>query len=191
MTQIELNDLLYQLGWVLKGYEFLIVLWFLVTQFPTHKWSLFYAHGKALKSLQLHEMHSCFMTSLCLLFFHLLGSEIDMFFLGPLLSGLDDKIKVFYLAGMINQFMFLLAVFYLHRIRRCLFSKTARICLYTTIIVMMLQMMELIARGYFDYHELKFVYILTFWACNLISLAALSIYPIRQTLSYFKKSKQI
>ncbi|CAH9052095.1 hypothetical protein PSECIP111951_00547 [Pseudoalteromonas holothuriae] len=175
----------------MKGYEFLIVLWFFATQFSKHRWSLFYAHGKALHSLQLHEMHSCFITAWCFLLFHLLGSEIDQFFLGLLLSGLDDKIKVFYLAGMITQFMFLLAVFYLHRIRRCLFSKVARICLYTTIIVMSIQMMELIARGYFYYHELTPIYRSVGWASNILAISALSVYPIRQTLIYFKKSKQI
>ncbi|WP_261625617.1 hypothetical protein [Pseudoalteromonas holothuriae] len=47
--------------------------------------------------------------------------------------------------------------------------------------------MQLIARGYFDYHELKMVYVFGGWACNIIAVAALSIYPIRQTLAYFAK----
>ncbi|WP_172971606.1 hypothetical protein [Pseudoalteromonas sp. A25] len=48
-------------------------------------------------------------------------------------------------------------------------------------------MMQLIARGYFDYHELKPVYKSIFWTSNLIGVVAISIYPVRQILVYFKK----
>ncbi|CAH9052090.1 hypothetical protein PSECIP111951_00546 [Pseudoalteromonas holothuriae] len=191
MTQMELNDLVYQLGWFVKGYEFLIVLWFLVTELPTSRWSLFYARGRALSSLQLHEMHSCFMTSLCLLFFHLLGSELEQLLIGPLMSKLDDKMKLFYLAGMIHSFAFIVTLFYLHRIKSCLFSRTARINLYCSFTFMTLKMLQLVARGYFDYHAFKSLYFYVGWTFNFVSIAAISIYPIRQTLIYFKKSKQI
>ncbi|CAH9049993.1 hypothetical protein PSECIP111854_00443 [Pseudoalteromonas sp. CIP111854] len=186
-----MNDLFYRVSLFLIAYEFVIVLWFIFTQFPAHRWSLFYANGKSLSSLRLHEMHSCFITAKCFFIFHIIGAELEQLFLGPLLSEIDSKIKAFYLVGMINQFLFLLVLFCIHRVRGCFFSIPARICLHTTIIVMGLIMMQLIARGYFDYHELGVLYSTVFWTCNFICIAAISIYPIRHTLAYFTKAKQI
>ncbi|MBD1583449.1 hypothetical protein [Pseudoalteromonas sp. S16_S37] len=185
---MELNELLHHIGWYLKGYEFLIVFWFVVAYFPTCKWSLFTASGKNLNSLHLHEMHSCFITALCILMFHIIGSELEAFFTGPFLAQLDDKIRVFYLVVLINQFIFLSAVFCIHRIRYIQFSLVTRFNLYTTLIVMAVMMMQLIARGYFDYHELKPAYKIVFWSCNIASIIAISIYPIRHTLAHFKKA---
>ncbi|BBN80638.1 hypothetical protein PA25_06230 [Pseudoalteromonas sp. A25] len=183
---MTLNDFLNHLAWIFKGYEALIVLWFLITQFPKYRWSLFYARHHTLNSLPLHELHSCFMTALCYLLFHLYSSEIDNFIIRQL-STVDGQIKLFYLTAMINQFLFLLTLFSLHRFKGCFFSKTARVNLYTTLALMALLFMQLVARGYFDYHELGMVYVFGGWACNIISVSALSIYPIRQTLGYFQK----
>ncbi|CAH9049671.1 hypothetical protein PSECIP111854_00318 [Pseudoalteromonas sp. CIP111854] len=181
-----LNAFLSHLGWIFKSYETLIVIWFLVTQLPTHKWLLLTALKEDLCTLRLHEMHSCFMTAVCYLLFHLYSGEVDAFIITQL-STIDGQIKLFYLTAMINQFLFLLTLFSLHRLKGCFFSRTARVSIYTTLVFMALLFMQLIARGYFDYHELKMVYVFGGWACNIIAVAALSIYPIRQTLAYFAK----
>ncbi|BBN82340.1 hypothetical protein PA25_23250 [Pseudoalteromonas sp. A25] len=181
-----MNEFLYQLGWILKGYESLIVLWFLVTQLPKHGWSLFYARGKDLKSLQLHEMHSCFITILCFGLSHLYGSEIEQYLLSLQFEQVY-RIRVFY-AGMIgNLFLFIAMLTIAHRMKGCLFSQTARFCLYAKFTVITLIFIQLLARGYFDYHELSPIYTIGVWSCNIIAVTAMSIYPIRQTLAYFKQ----
>ncbi|CAH9051584.1 hypothetical protein PSECIP111951_00422 [Pseudoalteromonas holothuriae] len=186
---MSFNDFLYQLGWVFKGYELLIILWFVVTQFPKHRWSLFFARHQSLNSLQLHEMHSCFMAAVCFFTVHVFASELDQFILN-MIPKLGDKIRLFYLVSMMSFFLFQLMLVCVHRIKGCLFSKATRICLYTSIVHMALLFMQLIARGYFDYHELSMVYVIGGWACNIIAIAALSIYPIRQTLGYFNTQKE-
>ncbi|NOU52870.1 hypothetical protein HG263_20405 [Pseudoalteromonas sp. JBTF-M23] len=52
---------------------------------------------------------------------------------------------------------------------------------------MTLQFIQLIARGYFDYHALVMTYFVAVWVCNIVAVSAMSIYPIRQTLVYFKQ----
>ncbi|CAH9051580.1 hypothetical protein PSECIP111951_00421 [Pseudoalteromonas holothuriae] len=184
-----LNDFLYQLGLIFIGYELLIVLWFLVTQFPKHRWSLFFARHQTLSSLQLHEMHSCFMAAVFFLSFHTVGGEVEQYMLSLELARVE-LIRIFYMGMIAQKFAFLAALYTVHRLLGCLFSRTARICMYMVFICSSLLFMQLIARGYFDYHELIMVYVFGGWACNIIVIAALSIYPIRQTLAYFQTQRE-
>ncbi|BBN80641.1 hypothetical protein PA25_06260 [Pseudoalteromonas sp. A25] len=183
---MTLNDYLYHLGWIFIGYESVIVLWFLITQFPKHRWSLFYARHRTLNFLPLHEMHSCFMSAVVFLLFHAVGSEVEHYLLSFKLE-VVTHIRVFYMGMIAQQFATLVVLYTLHRLRGCLFSKTARIIMYTTFLYAAFLFMQLIARGYFDYHELGIVYRVGGWTCNTVGIAALSIYPIRQTLGYFQK----
>ncbi|CAH9060312.1 hypothetical protein PSECIP111854_02580 [Pseudoalteromonas sp. CIP111854] len=184
---MELYKLLYSLGWMLKGYEFLIITWFLITQLPTHKWSLFSARSHQLNSLQLHDLHSSFMVAVCVFLFHMLGSEMGQFFLHTLMPSLNDRIKVFYFTGIVNMFICILVLFCWHRLRKCLFNFASRLCLYISFIHIVIKMMQLIARGHFDYHELKPLYVIVGWLCNLTMMYAISIYPARQIWANFKK----
>ncbi|CAH9049669.1 hypothetical protein PSECIP111854_00316 [Pseudoalteromonas sp. CIP111854] len=186
---MSLNDFLYYLGWGFIGYELLIVLWFLVTQFPKHSWSLFFSRHQSLNSLQLHEMHSCFMSAVVFMLFHTFGGEVEQYLLSLEFKQIN-RIKVFYTGVIAHFFICLLTMYVVHRLRGCLFSKTARICMYMIFLFSALSFMELIARGYFDYHELGMVYRIGGWACNIIVIAALSIYPIRQTLAYFQTQRE-
>ncbi|NOU52050.1 hypothetical protein HG263_16075 [Pseudoalteromonas sp. JBTF-M23] len=183
---MSLNDFLYQLGWIFNGYELVIVLWFILTQFPKHRWSLFYASHKTLNSLKLHEMHSCFMSAVVFMLFHTFGGEVEQYLLS-LEFEQNNRIKVFYTGVIANLFICQLTLYIFHRLRGCLFSKTARVCIYMIFTMELFLFMQLIARGYFDYHELGMVYRIGIWICNIVAIASLSIYPIRQTLGYFKK----
>ncbi|WP_152086616.1 hypothetical protein [Pseudoalteromonas sp. A25] len=185
-----MSQFLYQLEWIIKGYEFALLLWFFVSQWSKYSWSLFYVRGKSFKSLEHHEMHSCFMTILCMFVFHVFASEIEQFFVSPLIADLNNKIKVFYISGMIIQFIYLIVIFSYHRARQCLFSRTTRVCMYTTIAVITLQFIQLIARGYVDYHALVMVYFVAVWICNIVAVSAMSVYPIRQTLVFIKQRRE-
>ncbi|MBD1583032.1 hypothetical protein [Pseudoalteromonas sp. S16_S37] len=182
-----MNEILYKLGWVLKGVEFLILLFWL-HKFTKMRWKLFFGVKKDLASVQHHELYSCFLTAFCVLVFHLLDSELDQFILSIEMDKLEH-IKLFYTAGIIMQFSLIATLFCLHLVRGCTFSSTARICTYTTLVIMMMQGTELIVRAYYDYHELGLIYIIVGWTCNIIATAALATYPIRSLKEHFKQRR--
>ncbi|NOU50039.1 hypothetical protein HG263_05740 [Pseudoalteromonas sp. JBTF-M23] len=182
-----MNEFLYILGWVLKGIEFLIVIFWL-RKFSRMRWKLFFGVKKDLASVQHHELYSCFLSSFCFLTFHLIGSEVDQFILSLEMDKLE-QIKLFYTSGVIVQFSFAMTLMCSHLIRGCTFSPTARICMYTTLVYMMLQGMELISRAYYDYHNLGLIYQVGVWICNFIAVGALCTYPIRSLKDYFQQRR--
>lgn len=54
---------------------------------------------------------------------------------------------------------------------------------------MVLLGMQLIARGYYDYHDLTFFYQVGAWTCNFIAVGALCTYPIRSLKEHFKQRR--
>ncbi|CAH9049668.1 hypothetical protein PSECIP111854_00315 [Pseudoalteromonas sp. CIP111854] len=182
-----MNDFLHNLGWGLIVVEFLIVIYW-VKQFSIMKWKLFFGIKKDLLTTQHHELHSCFLSAFCFLIFHLIGSEAEHYLLSLEMQRMAH-IELFYTSMAIVQFMFGLTLFCLHLVRGCTFSPTARICMYTTLVMIMLHGMQLIARRYFDYHELNMVYILIGWTCNFIAISALATYPVRSIKDYFKQKR--
>ncbi|CAM4105077.1 hypothetical protein [Pseudoalteromonas byunsanensis] len=180
-----MNDILYGFGWGLKGIELLIVL-FWSYKFSKIRWKLFFGQKKDLSSVQHHELYSCFLTAFCFLIFHLMGSELEQFLLS-LQMDKAEHIKLFYPCMIVLRVSLLLTLFCLHLVRGCTFSPTARICAYSTIVAIMLMGIQLIARGYFDYHDFSMVYKVGFWVCNLIVITALCTYPIRSLKDYFKE----
>ncbi|MCF6437492.1 MULTISPECIES: hypothetical protein [Pseudoalteromonas] len=180
-----MNDILYGLGWVLKGIELLIVLFWL-HKFSTMRWKLFFGQKKDLSSVHHHELYSCFLAAFSVLVFHLIGSEVDQFTLSLTMDKVD-QIKLFYTCGIIVQFSFAMILVCLHLVRGCTFSPTARICMYTTLVYISLLGMQLIARGYYDYHALSSMYRMGGWMCNLMVVTALCTYPIRCLKGYFRE----
>ncbi|CAH9052085.1 hypothetical protein PSECIP111951_00545 [Pseudoalteromonas holothuriae] len=182
-----MNEFLYNLGWVLKGVEFLIVIFWL-QKFHKMRWKLFFGVKKDLASVQHHELYSCFLSAFCFLVFHLVGSEVDQFVLSLEMDKLE-KIKLFYTSGVIIQFSFAMTLVCMHLVRGCTYSPTARICMYTTLVYMALLGMELIARGSYDYHDLGMVYVIGAWMCNFIAIGALCTYPIRSLKDHFRQRR--
>ncbi|NOU51255.1 hypothetical protein HG263_12025 [Pseudoalteromonas sp. JBTF-M23] len=182
-----MNEVLYGLGWVLKGIE-VFVLAFIIFKFYQLRWKLFFGGRKDLPTIQHHELHSCFLSALCVLIFHVVNSEISLYILSIEMNKLE-QIKLFYLSKAIVQFSFAATLFFLHLLRGCTFSKTARICMYTTLILMLMQGMQLTARGYFDYHELKIIYVTVGWICNIIIISAIAAYPLKSLKLYIKQKR--
>ncbi|MBD1583450.1 hypothetical protein [Pseudoalteromonas sp. S16_S37] len=182
-----MNEFFYSAGWVLKVIELLIVLFWLY-KFSKMKWKLFFGIKKDPFSVQRHELYSCFLTAFSFLIFHLIGSETEQLILSLQLDS-NERIKLFYTTMIIVRFSFILTLVCLHLIRGCTFSATARICTYSSLVVMMLLGMELIARGYYDYHELSVIYVVGGWLCNFIAVGALCSYPIRSIKEYLKQRK--
>ncbi|NOU51963.1 hypothetical protein HG263_15630 [Pseudoalteromonas sp. JBTF-M23] len=182
-----MNEIFYGLGWVIKTIELFVVI-FWVHQFSKLRWKLFFGIKKDLVSVEKHELYSCFLTAFAMLIFHLIASEVDQFILTLNMEQLE-KIKLFYTSGVIVQFSFAMTLMCLHLIRDCTFSPTARICMYTTLVYMMLQGMELISRAYYDYHDLGLIYQVGVWVCNFIAVGALCTYPIRSIKEHFKQRR--
>ncbi|WP_105168938.1 hypothetical protein [Pseudoalteromonas sp. T1lg23B] len=180
-----MNDILYGLGWGLKGVELLIVLFWLY-KFSKMRWKLFFGQKKDLASVQHHELYSSFLTAFCFLIFHLIGSELEQFLLS-LQMDKQKHIGLFYTCMIVLRFSSLLTLFSLHLVRGCTFSPTARVCVYSTIVVMALMGMQLITRNYFDYHDLSIIYKVGLWICNLMAITALCTYPIRCLKGYFRE----
>ncbi|MCF6437491.1 MULTISPECIES: hypothetical protein [Pseudoalteromonas] len=185
---MTLNELFYRAGWVVKGFEFLAIVWFLVTQFPRHKWSLFFATKRDMVSRELHEMHSCFIIAVCTFMFHVIGSEFGFYFLNLAFDRLP-AIRMFYLAMMVNSCAFVIAVLLLHLLRGCAMSWAAHRCVTLTLLMLVVLLIQLTARGYFDYHKLKPLYATCVWIINLTSLAVIYRYPVQQTMMYYKSRK--
>ncbi|MBD1584865.1 hypothetical protein [Pseudoalteromonas sp. S16_S37] len=184
-----MSELLNQLAVFITVYIGMLILWFLVTQFPVYRWRLFFARKEQITSLQQHEMYSCFITVVC---FFLTWVAVDSleFYLLTLDFGLNSKIKTFYLILMAINTINVVIIFLVHKLSECLFSGSTRACLYMLLVSISVSFMQLIARGYYDYHELKVVYKICGWVSNLVSVIAMSLYPIRQTLAYFNKEKE-
>ncbi|MBD1583246.1 hypothetical protein [Pseudoalteromonas sp. S16_S37] len=83
----------------------------------------------------------------------------------------------------------LVTLFGLHLIRGCTFSPTARRCAYIVIATILLNMMQIVARVYFDYHELNIVYLIGGLTCNFAMVASVSIYPVREFKNYIKQKR--
>ncbi|OHU93862.1 hypothetical protein BIW53_16565 [Pseudoalteromonas byunsanensis] len=187
---MTLNEFLYRAGWVVKGFEFLTIVWFLVAKFPRHRWSLFFATKRDMVSRELHEMHSCFIVAVCTFVFHVLGSEYGSYIV-TLTFGRIPVIRLFYLAMMVHTFTYVMAVLVLHLLRGCAMSIAAHRCLILSLCTVVVLMIQLTARGYFDYHELKPLYATCIWAINLSCLAAIYKYPVEQTKMYYKNAKKL
>ncbi|MBD1580771.1 hypothetical protein [Pseudoalteromonas sp. S16_S37] len=182
-----MNEVLYYLGYFFNTIVFCIVL-FWMKKFYSKRWKLFFGPKKDLATVQEHELYSNFLTAFCFLVFLLISFQLELFLLS-LEMDLVEKIKLFYTSMVIVQFSWLLTLFCLHLVRGCTFSSAARICTYSTIVVMMLLGMQLISRGYFDYHELSIIYKVGLWICKVIILTALVTYPIRSIKDYFKQKR--
>ncbi|CAH9049985.1 hypothetical protein PSECIP111854_00441 [Pseudoalteromonas sp. CIP111854] len=182
-----MNEILYGLGWALNVVIFLVVIFWL-QKFSKMRWKLFFGTRKDLVSVQHHELYSCFLTAFCFLIFHMMDSELEWFMLSLDMEKVE-KIKLFYTSLIVLKFALLMTLFCFHLIRGCTFSPSARICTYVTLVFMMLLGMQLIARGYYDYHALNIVYIVGGWICNLIAIAALASYPVRSIKDHYKERR--
>jgi hypothetical protein len=182
-----MNEVLYKFGWIIKGIEFSIVLFWL-HRFSKMKWKLFFGVKKDLGSVQHHELHSCFLSAFCFFIFHLIGSEAEQYLLSLQMEA-TAHIELFYTSMIIIKFSFVLTLFSLHLVRGCTFSPTARVCTYAMIGYMLFLFMELVARGYFGNHSLGMVYIVGGWVCNFVAISALAAYPLRSLKAYFKEKR--
>ncbi|WP_152087841.1 hypothetical protein [Pseudoalteromonas sp. A25] len=182
-----MNELLDIVSWILIGIELLVVLFWL-HKFSKMKWKLFFGVRKDLTSVKHHELYSCFLTAFCFLIFHFVAVQLESFLLALQMEKVEH-IKLFYTSMAICLFTLIATLFCLHLVRGCTFSSSARVIVYATLVQMMLLGMQLIARGYYDYHELSLLYKVVGWMCNFIAVGALCTYPVRSLKEKFKQRR--
>ncbi|MBD1582774.1 hypothetical protein [Pseudoalteromonas sp. S16_S37] len=184
-----MNDIYFSIGWVIKGLELLVV-FYLLYVFSYHRWSLFFGGKNSLKTEKDHELHSCFISAFCVLVFHFVGVELAK----QVLLIDTEKLKLrqfFYFTNIASSASFACVLYFLHLIRGCKFSSVAINCLYITLIMMSLQIMQLIARGILDYDGLSVIYKAGVIMCNVTSLLVVTSYPVKQFMQLRKNSKGI
>ncbi|MDK2595235.1 hypothetical protein [Pseudoalteromonas obscura] len=181
-----MNDILGLVDWVIKALEVFIVAFFLV-KFRQHKWSLLFGGKRSLRSIEDHELHSCFIAALCVVVFHNIGGVLG----GQLLVMEMEKLelrRVYYFIMIMNSFFCAAAIFLFHLIRKCTFSKTAKLCLYLAVVTTSLCFIQLVARGIYDFDGLSPFYKVAVNVTNIVVLCVVAIYPIKQIKKIKKKS---
>ncbi|MCF6441095.1 hypothetical protein L1077_16790 [Pseudoalteromonas luteoviolacea] len=161
---------------------FSLVVLFLVIKFWERRFSLFFGGKDSLKTIQDHELHSCFLTALCIVVFYLTGVTLS----GEIRALPMEKIalrRVFYFTGIVNFTAFFLSVYLLHFIRGCNFSSVAKAVLCLMFIEVTIFYIQLVTRGYFEFSGFSSkVYQIVIATCNITTLIVLVGFATRHTL---------
>lgn len=171
-----MNELLVATGHVIRGLE-VVLLVYLVLKFRNRSWSLFFGGKSSLKTLSDHEVHSCFISALCVLVFHFFGSTLAQYIVSLDMEKMELR-QFFYFSMFLNSVAFASALYFLHIIRGCTFSPTARRCLYLTFLMMALQSTQFVLRGLLDINGFSPVYKAGVPLINVACLAVVAMYPL-------------
>ncbi|KZN61534.1 hypothetical protein [Pseudoalteromonas luteoviolacea] len=172
-----MSEALVYIGLMIRVLEVFVVV-FLLLQFKKHKWSLFFGGKSSLKTIDDHELHSCFIAALCVVVFHNVGNTLAAQVLASGMEKLELR-RIYYFILMLNSFACSIAIYFLHSLRHCSFSKTAKRCLYLAIITASLCFMQLIARGIFDYNAFSPFYKIALLGCNITTLVVVALHPVK------------
>ena len=173
-------------GWIIKSLEVLTVL-FLVVTFSKHKFALFFGGKKNLNSQSDHTLHSCFIAALTVMVFHFVSSALAQHIIALEMEKMMLR-QFFYFTMFSCSMAFAVTLFLLHVMRGCTFSLTARLCIYLSILQAMLQMLQFIMRGMLDNSMLSPFYSTTVVVLNVLSLAVVASFPVKQ---FFLSRKEV
>ncbi|MEZ7207152.1 hypothetical protein [Pseudoalteromonas sp. DY56-GL79] len=176
-------------GGAIRVLEILIVL-YLLFKFKNRKWSLFFGGKSSLKTIQDHELHSCFLSALTVMVFHFISSNLAQHIVT--IEGMEklELRQFFYFSMFTCSMLFAFTLFGLHKIRGCSFSPTARRCLYITFLMTSLQLMQFVSRGMLDSDLLSPLYKYGVVVLNLMTLTVVAVYPISK-LANLKRIKEV
>lgn len=165
-------------SWIIRTLEIAIVLNILYL-FKQHRFALFFGGQSNLNSADDHTMHSCFIAALTVMVFHFVSSNISQYILTVEMEKLDLR-KFFYFSMFSCSMAFTVALFFLHTIRGCKFSVTARICIYLAVGQAALQIMQFVLRGMLDINTLSPIYKVGVVLLNISTLTVIAGYPIKK-----------
>ncbi|KZN29412.1 hypothetical protein N480_06735 [Pseudoalteromonas luteoviolacea S2607] len=182
-----MNELLAVINWGIIGLEVFVFV-FLVAKFWALKFSLFFGGKDSLKTIDDHELHSCFLTALCVLTFHFIGAGLT-----DLLMSLElEKMKLrqlFYCVQIANCAAFAVVLYLLHSIRHCSFSRAAVYSMYITLLSMTIGLIQMVARGYLDFNGLQPLYSTIAVICNILALVVVAKYPLSQIIGLRRRDE--
>ncbi|CAM4263600.1 hypothetical protein [Pseudoalteromonas maricaloris] len=173
-----MSDFFVITGWAIRMFEVLIVLYILF-KFKNRRWSLFFGGKSSLKTIQDHELHSCFLSAFTVMVFHFTSSNLAQHIVT--IQGMEKfALRQFFYFSMFSCSMaFAAALFFLHKIRGCSFSPTARNCLYITFLMSTLQMLQFVSHGLLDSNRITLFYQYGVVVLNISTLAVVANHPIR------------
>ena len=180
-----MNNFFEATDWLIRGFEVFVVLYLLI-KFKDRRWSLFFGGKGDLKTIDDHELHSCFLAAFTVMVFHFASSGFAQYIITMDMERMALR-QFFYFSMFCFSIAFGLTLFALHLIRGCSFSPAARFCLYVTFLMMMLQMIQFIARGMLDTSVLSPFYKLSVVCLNLLTLCIVAKYPVKRLITLARK----
>ena len=172
--------------WTIRILELVTVL-FLVVTFSKHRFALFFGGKVNLKSQNDHTLHSCFIAALTVMVFHFVSSALAQNIIALEMEKMQLR-QFFYFTMFSCSLAFAVILFLLHVLRGCTFSLTARLCIYLSILQAILQMLQFVMRGMLDNSILSPFYSTTVLVLNVLSLAVVASFPIKQ---FFQRRKEV
>ncbi|MBQ4844393.1 hypothetical protein [Pseudoalteromonas sp. MMG005] len=172
-----MNDFFVVTGWVIKCFEVFLVA-YLLLRFKARRWSLFFGGAGNLKTIDDHELHSCFLSALAVLVLHFTGSLMTQHIL-TLQMGKMELRQFFYFTVFCNSVAFSVALIGLHYLRKCSFSRCARQCLYLTLMAMALQITQYVIHAVYDSSSFTPIYQYGVVLINLSCLSIVALYPVK------------
>ncbi|AOT09853.1 hypothetical protein S4054249_19370 [Pseudoalteromonas luteoviolacea] len=174
-------EFLASLGPVFRSFELVIIV-FLVTKFWEHRFSLFFGGKNTLKTQDDHELHSCFLTAFCTLIFYFIGARVADAVLNISMDKIELR-RLYYFSFIVHGAIFIISLYLFHKIRDCNFSNCAKLCAGMVIFSATFNIIQFIARGYFDFNYFNTIYSIGIPLCNLATFIILTIYSIKLALN--------
>lgn len=171
-------DFITATDWTIRALEILIIV-FLLATLNKHRSALFFGGKSNLKSIDDHTMHSCFIAALTVMVFHFVSSSLAQYIITIEMSKLALR-QFFYFTMFSCSILFVFTLFFLHTIRGCVFSTTARFCLYLALAQAIVQLIQFIIRGLLDNSMLSSVYSFSVITLNILSLGVVAVYPVKK-----------
>jgi len=127
---------------------------------------------------------SSLLSALIVFIFHFMTSEVRDFTFSFEMEKMQLR-KLFYLSMFMMEFLFVIALFLVHKIKKCQFYFVAHFCFMTSSIMCLIQLIQLYLRGFLDLEFFVPYYKLTVVSINLLVLVVISIYPLHSLYQLF------
>ncbi|MEZ7277202.1 hypothetical protein [Pseudoalteromonas sp. 68 DY56-GL68] len=170
------------IDWTIRLLEIVAVL-FIVITFSKHRFALFFGGRQSIKTDEDHILHSCFISALTVMVFHAVSSPLADHIISLEMEKMMLR-QFFYFTMFCFSIAFVVTLFSLHALRRCSFSPVARVCLYLAILQAIVQLTQFIMRGILDDSSLSPAYKVVVIVLNILSLAVISVYPVKKIVSH-------
>ncbi len=139
---------------------------------------LFFGGKTDIKTQSDALLHSSFLCAFTVLFFHFTSWGVGRYILAFDMEVMARRQLFFFMMFMI-EFLFMITLFVLHKIRRCSFSKVAIYCLRLSLLFELLFVIELVLYGVLDITEFNNVYQVLIPIMNIITLGLIVAYPVK------------